>query len=64
VALPVSVCLGPWPATLVLAAIVLEAVTGTFLLNSEEKRGFAEGARRYLERVAMMASLVRGSHAR
>ena len=51
IALPVSVCLGPWVATLVLAVVVLEAATGTFLLDVDEKRDFVDGARMYQERV-------------
>jgi len=52
VALPVCVCLGPWLATLVLGAVALEAATGTFLLNTDEKQQFADGARQYLERAS------------
>lgn len=50
VALPVSVCLGPWVALLILAAVACEATKGTFLLNQDEKNQFAEGARDYLQR--------------
>jgi O-antigen/teichoic acid export membrane protein len=50
VALPVCVCLGPLQATIVVAAVTLEAATGTFLLNPEEKQQFADGAREYLQR--------------
>lgn len=52
VALPVSVCLGPWSTTVVLAAVVLEAATGTFLLNAEEKQQLGDGTRMYLSRAA------------
>ncbi len=50
VALPICACLGPVLATIVLAAVALEAATGTFLLNREEKSQFVDGARGYLER--------------
>ncbi|MHB8902082.1 MAG: lipopolysaccharide biosynthesis protein, partial [Thermoguttaceae bacterium] len=63
IALPVSVCLGPWLATLVLGAVALEAATGTFLLNADEKLAFADGTRRYLQGATTMASRLRGSHA-
>lgn len=50
VALPVSVCLGPWVAALILAAVTIEAAKGTFLLNLDEKEQFAHGLRDYLQR--------------
>ncbi len=63
IALPVCVCLGPWLATLVLAVVALEAATGTFLLNGEEKQGITDLVERYLEGVAALASRMRRSHA-
>ncbi len=50
VALPVCVCLGPWLATVVLAAVILDAATGTFLLNPDEKRQLVQAAGEYLQR--------------
>lgn len=50
VALPVCICLGPWLATAVLAAVLLDAATGTFLFNPDEKRQLAQAGGEYLQR--------------
>jgi len=50
VALPVSVCLGPLPALLVLGAVAWEAARGSFLLSSDEKERFADYLGQYTDR--------------
>ena len=52
IALPATLCLGPWLATLVLAVVALEAVAGSFLLNEQEKWNLREGVRDYQERAS------------
>ena len=54
VALPVSVCLGPWSASVVLAAVALEAATGNFLLNDDEKQQFVDGTLLYVQRAVRL----------
>ena len=49
-AAPLAVCLGPVVASLVLAAIALEAVNSDRLLSADEKRQLVEGFGEYLEK--------------
>jgi len=49
-AAPLALCLGPWIASLVLAAIVLEVAGSERLLSRQEKRRVAQGWTDYLER--------------
>lgn len=49
-ALPITVCLGPPLATLVLVGVVLEAVYRDRIFNAQEKRKIVDGTREYLLR--------------
>ncbi len=64
VALPACICLGPWLASLVLAAVAIEAASGTFLLNRQEKCGLVEEARLYLERTGATVCRLSGKRIR
>lgn len=50
-ALPLSVCLGPWLAVLVLATVALEAIGSDRLLSHQEKRRLADRFLDYLGRL-------------
>jgi O-antigen/teichoic acid export membrane protein len=50
-AAPLSLCLGPWIALLVLAAVALEGLHSDRLLSQAEKRRLAAGCAEYLGRI-------------
>ena len=54
--LPLAVCLGPWIALLVLAAVALAAIASDRLLSPDEKRQLAEGCQQYLRRWRVLRS--------
>jgi len=50
--LPLSLCLGPWVAILMLAAVAWEAVRSKRIFNAEEKQQIVEAGRKYWNRLA------------
>ena len=53
-ALPICVCLGPWLAMLVLAAVLLEAVFSDHLFAPEEKREISHALEKNLGRIGKL----------
>jgi PST family polysaccharide transporter len=50
-ALPLVVCLGPWPALLALLAVIVAACRSDRLLSLDEKQRLAAGYRQYVQRL-------------
>ncbi len=50
--IPFAICLGPWIALLVLAAVALDAAASERVLSADEKRQLADGWRHYRRQLA------------